>query len=116
MQRLHTHVFVRVILAAVAVVIEHRLERRESAVVHIRRGDLDVAQRRRLEAPDVLRLERDVTDAAIGARGVLVESGVDRLGHHEVRVLIGKMTERAVAQEQRLAAILLEREVGEVVV
>ncbi len=46
---------------------------------------------------------------------VLVEPGVHRLGHDEVRVLIGKMTERAVAQEQRLAAILLEREVGEVI-
>src|ERR1044072_7127825 len=36
MQRLHTHVFVRMILATVAVVIEHGLERRESALVSLR--------------------------------------------------------------------------------
>ena len=85
----------------------HRLERREAAVVHVRAGDLDVAQRRRLEPPEVGRFQRDVADAAVGARRVLVEPGVHRLGHDEVRVLIRQVAEGAVAKEQRLAPILL---------
>jgi hypothetical protein len=87
------------ILAAAAVVFEYRIERREAAIVHVRCGDFDVAQRRRLEVPHVARAERDVADAAVGVLRVIVEAGVHRLGHDEVRFLIGEVAQRAVAEE-----------------
>ena len=66
------------------VVRDHVFERRRAAVVHVRRGDRDVAQRRRLELADVFGLLGDFVDAGIGRRirqgaGEVVETGVVKL-------------------------------------
>src|SRR5262249_50510056 len=49
----HPPIDVGVWLDGPAVVVDHLGQRREAAVVHVRPGQLDVAQRRRLELPQV---------------------------------------------------------------
>src|SRR5262249_7594738 len=53
-----------------AVMVDHLVEGLEAAVVHVRGGELDVAQRRRLEQAQPGAVEGDVADAAIGVLDV----------------------------------------------
>jgi len=53
----HALVFIRIVVTAAAgcVVIQHAFECRNTAIVHIRRRDRDIAQRRRPKRADINR-------------------------------------------------------------
>lgn len=102
-------------LDAGAVVIDHRLECREPAVVHVGCGELDIAQRRRFEVAQLPGIERDLADAAVAAAHRRVQAVVPRPIHVEVRRLASRQVAAGAAlEEQRLAAVLLGAEVVEV--
>ena len=100
----------------------HRfLQRFDAAIVHVRRGDRDVAQGGRLELADVLLLVAEFVKAQVRRRvgklpRQIVEAGIvkldfgealvqviDRTGQVEAAVAV--KTLQALAEEQRFAAL-----------
>ena len=73
--------------AAGSVVLDCLFERRDAAVVHVGRGDRDIAERRRFELSDIRRLARDFEEPGIGGRirertRKVVQAGVVELHRH----------------------------------
>ena len=84
LQFLDTRVEVGMSLDTIAVVVNHLLERVKPAIVHIRRGDLDISQGRRLELAELPWVEGDFTHPAVTELVVHIESGIRWRHHREV--------------------------------
>ena len=114
-ESLHAAVEVRIRHARLVVVIDHVPERRERAVVHVRRGDGDVAEGHRLERADVVHLlgheeATELGELALQSELVdlLLVAGVDerdRLARELREVLLVRgnadVVELLVAEERR---------------
>src|SRR5207249_10348796 len=97
-----------------AVVVDHRIEGGETAVVTVRGGHLDVAERRRLERSEVRHAQRHIANATVGPGTVPAQPGVGWRRDEEVLIALLHVAARAVAHEERLAAVLLSREILEI--
>ena len=95
--------------ATLAVVIQHGVERRDAAVVHVRRRQRDVAQALRSEQALVERIERELVDPLVAGRVTAVAADVvqavveERVGDRSrraVRIAVGdREVDAAVAVE-----------------
>src|SRR5262245_59107117 len=101
-QRANLRIEVRIRLPAAIVELDDRLERRETAIVHIRRRDRDVPQARGLESA-----------AVFGTLGELEPSGIAAHAHARVvESVVGEQWTRVAAPAIRLAHEELESPAG----
>ena len=93
-------------LPPLVVVLDHFFQRLQAAVVHVRAGVGDLAQRRRLERALVLFLLGDHEAAQVGLRLVHADADVGVLAVGEVDALVATVAAGVVREEDVHAALL----------
>ena len=94
------------LVAALVVVLDHFLQRLQAAVVHVRAGVRDLAERRRLERALVLFLLGDREAAEVRHRLVHADADVGVLAVGEVDALVAAVAPGVVREEDVHAALL----------